>query len=183
MAPDSDQLEIDDFPVMLSQRALAGRVRRLATEITRDVAGLDPVFVGVLKGSLVFMSDLIRRLDFPLSIDFLAVSSYQGASSTGVVRILKDLDHPIGDRHVILVEDIVDSGQTLRYLAEYLWAQSPASLRICTLLDKLCRRTVAVDIDYIGHSFDDGYVLGYGMDHNQRHRNLPYIAVFDEDPD
>ncbi len=160
---------------MLSQRALAARVRRLAAEITRDVAALDPVFIGVLKGSLIFMSDLIRRLDFPLSVDFLAVSSYHGAASSGVVPILKDLGHPITARHVVLVEDIVDSGQTLRYLAEYLWASKPASLRICTLLDKAAGRTAAVD--YVGHRFDRGFVVGYGMDHNQHYRNLPYLAL------
>lgn len=182
MASDSPHPLPTDLPVILSKRALAARVRRLAREITRDLADLDPICIGVLKGSLVFMSDLIRRLDFPLSIDFLAVSSYQGASSSGVVRILKDLDHPITDRHVILIEDIVDSGQTLRYLAEYLWAQAPASLRICTLLDKSARRTAAVDIDYIGHRLDDGFVVGYGMDHNQHYRNLPYLAVL-HDPD
>ncbi len=165
---------------MLSRRALAARIRRLAAEITRDVATLDPVFIGVLKGSLIFMSDLIRRLEFPLSIDFLAISSYQGTTSSGTVRLLKDLDHPITNRHVVLVEDIVDSGQTLRYLANYLWACHPASLRICTLLNKISRRAVAVDIDYIGHRFDHGFVVGYGMDYHQRYRNLPYLGVIDE---
>ncbi|MDP6509247.1 MAG: phosphoribosyltransferase family protein [Chloroflexota bacterium] len=110
----------------------------------------------------------------------MAVSSYQGTTSTGVFRILKDLDQPIGGRHVVLIEDIVDSGQTLRYLAEYLWAQDPASLRICTLLDKISARTVAVDIDYVGHQFTDGYVVGYGMDYHQRYRNLPHLAVLEE---
>ena len=170
----------DDLEVMLSQRALASQVRRLAGEITHDVAALDPILIGVLKGSLIFMADLIRQLDFPLSIDFLAVSSYRGTTSTGVVRILKDLDQPIGGRHVVLIEDIVDSGQTLRYLAEYLWSQDPASLRICTLLDKISARTVAVDIDYVGHQFTRGYVVGYGMDYHQRYRNLSHLAILDE---
>lgn len=177
MPPDSPP----NVPVILSQRALAARVRRLAAEITLDVATLDPVFIGVLKGSLISMSDLIRRLDFPITIDFLAVSSYQGDTSTGVVRILKDLDHPITGRHVVLVEDIVDSGQTLSYLAKYLWASDPASLRICTLLDKPAARIVPVDIDYIGHRLENGFVVGYGLDYNQLYHNLPYLAVL-EDP-
>ncbi len=180
MPPDYPPHLPADLPVILSRRALAACVRRLAAEITRDVATLDPVFIGVLKGSLIFMSDLIRRLDFRLTIDFLAVSSYQGDTSTGVVRILKDLDHPITGRHVVLVEDIVDSGQTLSYLAKYLWASNPASLRICTLLDKPAARTVAVDIDYVGHRLENGFVVGYGMDYNQHYRNLPHLAVLEE---
>jgi hypoxanthine phosphoribosyltransferase len=159
----------DDHEVMLSKRALAGHVRRLAGEITRDVAALDPVLIGVLKGSMIFMADLIRLLDFPLSIDFLAVSSYQGTTSTGVVRILKDLDHPISGRHVVLIE--------VSYLAKYLRDQHPASLRICSLLDKISARTAEVDIDYVGHQFTRGYVVGYGMDYHQRYRNLPHLAV------
>ena len=162
---------------MLNQLDLDTIINRLACEITNDADDLDPVFIGVLKGSLIFMSDLIRQLDFPLTTDFLSVSSYQGTTSTGLVRILNDVAHPIANRHVILVEDIVDSGQTLHHVIAHLRLKNPASIRICSLLDKTARRITPVAISYIGHQFADGFVVGFGMDYRGYYRNLPYVGL------
>ena len=162
---------------MLSQLDLATTINRLASEIANDVADLNPVFVGLLKGSLIFMSDLIRQLNFPLTTDFLSVSSYQGTTSTGLVRILNEVEHPIANRHVILVEDIVDSGQTVHHVIAHLRLKNPASIRICSLLDKTARRLTPVAITYIGHQFTDGFVVGFGMDYQGYYRNLPYVGI------
>lgn len=162
---------------MLNQLELDTIINGLACEITNDVADLDPVFIGVLKGSLIFMSDLIRQLDFPLTTDFLSVSSYQGATSTGLVRILKDIDQPITNKHVILVEDIVDSGQTLHHVIPHLRSKNPASIRICALLDKVAKRITPIDINYVGYQFVDGFVVGFGMDYHGYYRNLPCIGL------
>lgn len=167
-----------DGPVhrLLTQGQISDRVRELGTEITRDYAGRDPMLVGVLKGSLIFMADLARAIDCPLAVDFMSISSYgDGARSSGVVRILKDLDEPLIGRHVILVEDIIDTGLTLTYLLNTLRARQPASLEICGLLDKSARRIVEVPLRYVGFEIPDEFVLGYGLDHKGRFRNLPDI--------
>jgi hypoxanthine phosphoribosyltransferase len=161
---------------LLTQPEIAARVRELGAQITKDYDGLDPMLVGVLKGSLIFVADLSRAIETPLSVDFMSISSYgDGANSSGVVRILKDLDEPLTGRHVILVEDIIDTGLTLTYLMNTLRARQPASLEICGLLDKTARRIIEVPIRYSGFEIPDEFVVGYGLDHHGRFRNLPDI--------
>lgn len=168
----------DIAEILITADQLAARVRALAVEISAAYAGQQPVLVAVLKGSVVFMADLIRSLTVPHAIDFMATSSYGAATeSTGVVRILKDLDESIEDQHVLIVEDIIDSGNTLHYLRGLLLARGPASLRIVTLLSKPSRRLVDVPIDWVGFEIPDRFVVGYGLDYAEHYRNLPYIAV------
>ncbi len=153
-------------------------VARLGREISRDYAGKDLLMVGILKGAVVFFSDLIRAIDIPLSMDFMAISSYGSATrSTGVVRIMKDLDKPIDGRHVILVEDIIDSGMSLAFLKQTLFARGAASMKVCVLLDKPERRRTHVDVDYRGFVIPDDFVVGYGLDYAELYRNLPVIGV------
>lgn len=162
--------------LLLAQEQIAARVRELGAEITREYEGRDPMLIGVLKGSLIFLADLARAISCPLAVDFMSISSYgDGARSSGVVRILKDLDEPLIGRHVILVEDIIDTGLTLTYLLNTLRARQPASLEICGLLDKSARRIVEVPLRYVGFEIPDEFVLGYGLDHKGRFRNLPNI--------
>ena len=164
--------------ILLSGQEIADRVSELGAQLAADYAGRDPVLVSVLKGSIIFLADLIRSMEMPVSLDLMEVSSY-GASTetTGQVRILKDLSKPIAGRDVIVVEDIIDTGLTLNYLLKYLRDRSPASIRICCLLDKPARRLAEIDIDYIGFTIPDRFVIGYGLDYNERYRNLPYIGV------
>ncbi len=168
--------------VMISKEEIQKRVAELGTEISKDYKGESILAICVLKGAVLFMSDLIRELNIETKIDFMAVSSY-GAStrSTGVVRILKDLDSNIEGENVIIVEDIIDSGLTLKYLKEYLLARDPKSLKICTLLDKPERRTADIKADYVGFSIDNKFIVGYGLDFNQKYRNLPYISYLEEE--
>ncbi|MGE5481919.1 MAG: hypoxanthine phosphoribosyltransferase [Bacteroidota bacterium] len=168
----------DVAEVLISASAIQGKVAELGQWITRDYQGKDLGLICILKGALIFMADLIRQIELPVTVDFMAISSYgAGTKSSGVVRILKDLDHPIEGQHILIVEDIVDSGLTLRYLIENLRSRRPASLRVCTLLDKPARRTVECNIDYNGFQIPDRFVVGYGLDYNERYRNLPYIGV------
>lgn len=172
-------LHPDIASVLLDPQQIQQRVQQLGQQIREDYAAVeDLLLVGVLKGSLMFMVDLARSLQRDVALDFIAISSY-GASTTtsGVVRVLKDLDTDIGGRNVIIVEDIVDSGLTLAYLRESLWRRNPASLRICTLLNKAERRTADVPIDYIGFEIPNEFVVGYGLDFAEHYRNLPYIGV------
>jgi hypoxanthine phosphoribosyltransferase len=165
--------------VLLSARDVQLRVRELALAIRRD-AGPAPVLhlVGVLKGAFMFLADLLRAIDGPVTCDFLAVSSYGAAdTSAGDVRLTRDLDQPIDGRDVVLVEDIIDSGRTLRYLQHLLATRRPRSLRTVCLLDKPARRQVDVQVDYIGFTIEDRFVVGYGLDLDERYRNLPYIGV------
>lgn len=173
------ELHNDIATVLLDQERIQARVRELAQEIARDYADVrDILLVGVLKGSVMFIVDLARSLQRELALDFIAISSYGAATTTsGVVRVLKDLDTDIGGRDVIIVEDIVDSGLTLAYLRESLQRRNPASLRICTLLNKPDRRTADVTIDYIGFDIPNEFVVGYGLDFAEHYRNLPYIGV------
>ena len=162
--------------MLLSADTIRERVREIGAEITRDYAGKRPVLVGVLNGALIFMADLMREIDLPLEAYMMAVSSYNGYESTGTVEIIKPLDADITGLDVILVEDIVDTGITLRRLLELLQAENPASLEVCAFLDKNSRRQVEVPIRYVGFEIPDEFVVGYGLDYNQRYRNLPYLA-------
>ncbi len=167
--------------VLIPAAKIEKRVNELARQISSDYIGKTPLIVGILKGAVFFVSDLLRRLSIPVKVDFMAVSSYEGTETTGEVKILKDLDMPIMGEHVILVEDIVDTGLTMARLIEILEARHPASLRVCALLDKPSRRKVDVPIHYIGFEIPDYFVVGYGLDYNQMFRNLPYIGVLDLD--
>ena len=167
--------------ILVQPDDLGHRVRQLAEEISRDYAGRDLLLVGVLKGAVFFLSDLMRRLEVPCEVDFMAVSSYGSSTeSSGVVRILKDLDTPIEGRDVLVVEDIVDSGLTLKYLLKTLRARDPASLEVCALLEKPERRKVDLQIKYTGFEIPNRFVIGYGLDHGERYRNLPYVAVLNQ---
>ena len=163
--------------VLISEAEIEAAVARIARQITADYRDKDPIFVGVLKGCFIFMADLMRHVEVPCAMDFVAVSSYSGTSSTGAVKINKDLGQDIEGRHVIIVEDILDSGVTLSYLKHYLLGRNPASIRIATLLDKPSRRKAEVFADYSCFEVPDAFVVGYGLDYNERYRNLPYIGV------
>lgn len=168
--------------ILIDEQTIQRRVKELASEISRDYSGTIPTLVSVLKGGIIFLSDLVRSLTILHEIDFMSVSSYNGGTeSSGVVRILADLSINIEKRDVIIVEDIVDTGLTLDYIRHILLARHPKSLRICTLLDKKTRRKVHVPIDYVGFEIPDVFVIGYGLDYGERYRNLPYIAVLEPD--
>jgi hypoxanthine phosphoribosyltransferase len=167
--------------ILVQRDDLAHRVRQLGEEISRDYQGRDLFLVGVLKGAVFFLSDLMRYLEVPCEVDFMAVSSYGSSTdSSGIVRILKDLDAPIQGREVLIVEDIVDSGLTLSYLLRTLKAREPASLEVCALLTKPERRKVDLPIRYVGFEIPNRFVIGYGLDHAERFRNLPFVAVLQE---
>jgi hypoxanthine phosphoribosyltransferase len=162
--------------VLISASQIQRRVGELGAQISRDYSGQAPMAVGVLKGVFFFMADLLRHISLPVSVDFMAISSYEGDSG-GAVTILKDLDLDIAEQHVLLVEDIVDTGMTLNRILERLWSHRPASLKVCALLDKRARRLVDVPLDYIAFEIPDEFVVGYGLDYRQRYRNLPFIGV------
>jgi hypoxanthine phosphoribosyltransferase len=165
-------------PILVQQDELARRVRDLGEQISAEYAGRSLFLVGVLKGALFFLSDLMRHLEVPCEVDFMAVASYGSSTdSSGVVRILKDLDAPIEGRDVLIVEDIVDSGLTLSYLLRTLRARDPASLEVCALLTKPERRKVDLPIRYVGFDIPNRFAIGYGLDHAERYRNLPYVAA------
>lgn len=166
--------------LLLTKEQIAARVKEMGDEITRDYEGVEGelVLIGILKGAIVFFADLIREIDLPLSMDFMAISSYGSATkSSGVVRILKDLDKDIVGKHVLVVEDIIDSGLTLSFLKDNLLSRGAASLKICTLLDKPERRKVDLHVDYAGFQIPDEFVVGYGLDYAETYRNLPDIGV------
>jgi hypoxanthine phosphoribosyltransferase len=164
--------------IIVQADELQHRIKQLAAEISRDYDGKDLLLIGVLKGAVFFLSDLMRELDIPCEVDFMAVSSYGSSTdSSGVVRILKDLDAPLEGRHVLIVEDIVDSGLTLQYLMRTLQARNPASLEVCALLTKPERRKVETPARYIGFEIPDKFAIGYGLDYAERYRNLPYVAA------
>ncbi len=167
--------------VLVSQADLSRRVSELAAEIDRDYAGRDLILIGILKGAVIFMSDLMRQLSTACEVDFMAISSYGSATdSSGVVRILKDLEIAIGGRDVLIVEDIIDSGLTLQYLQRNLRARDPRSLEVCALLTKPERRRVDLPIRYVGFEIPDRFAIGYGLDYAQRYRNLDYVAVLEQ---
>ena len=167
---------------LVAADALQARVRELAAEVSADYQGREPLVIGVLKGAVFFIADLLRLMTVPVELDFMAVSSYGSSThSSGVVRILKDLDIPIAGRHVLVVEDVIDSGLTLSYLLKNLASREPASLEICTLLTKPGHKRLNIPIRYVGFELPDAFVIGYGLDYSERWRNLPYIAVLELD--
>jgi len=171
-------LSRDVETVLIPAEELQARIAELGRQITTDYAGRSPLLVGVLKGAIVFMVDLVRNINLPLEVDFMAISSYGSSTeSTGVVRILKDLDQAIDGREVLVVEDIVDTGLTLRYIVENLRDRNPASVRICALLLKRKGRQTAPPLDYVGFEIPDQFVVGYGLDYAEHYRNLPFVGV------
>lgn len=168
----------DVLKVLISEKQLAARAQELGAQISQDYAGKTLVVVSVLKGSFIFMSDLLRAMDIHTEIDFMVVSSYDGGVvSTGAVKLLKDIYLPIEGRDVLIVEDILDTGKTLAYIREYISGRKPNSIKICTLLDKPERRVADVNADYVGFTIPDEFVIGYGLDYDEKYRNLPYIGV------
>lgn len=164
--------------VLLTEEEVDKRIQEIGEQISKDYAGEKVHLVCVLKGASFFMCELAKRITVPVSIDFMSVSSYGGdTKSSGVVRIVKDLDEPLTGKHVIVVEDIVDSGRTLSYLLDMLGSRGPADVKLCTLLDKPDRRVVDVKVDYTGFKIPDEFVVGYGLDYDQKYRNLPYIGI------
>jgi hypoxanthine phosphoribosyltransferase len=172
----TDQLE-DIAEILISSEEIATKVQELGRLIANAYAGQDLLLVSVLKGGVVFLTDLMRAIPMPLAIDFLAITSYGGKDAAGAVRILKDLDQDITGRHVLVVEDVVDTGLTLGYLLRTLQARQPMSLGVCTLLDRSVRRIVDLPIVFRGFEIPDRFVVGYGLDYQQRYRNLPFIGV------
>jgi hypoxanthine phosphoribosyltransferase len=171
-------MHADVEEILLIGEEVQARVAELGAQLAADYESREPVLVSVLKGSIIFLADLVRAMPIPLSIDLMEVSSYgTSTESSGQVRILKDLSTPIEGREVIVVEDIIDTGLTLNYLLRYLHDKGPASIRICCLLDKPARRLAPIDIDYRGFTIADRFVIGYGLDYGERYRNLPYIGV------
>lgn len=166
--------------ILISEEQIKSTVKSLGERVTRDYQGKNPLLICILKGSSVFFTDLIREIDLPLDIDFMAISSYGSNTVSGEVRLVKDLDSSIEGRNILIVEDIVDSGKTLAYLKRILNNRGAASIRIITLLDKPSRRVVPLSVDYTGFEIPDAFVVGYGLDFNEKYRNLPVIGVLDE---
>jgi len=164
--------------ILVSSEEIQAKVVELGKRITADYRGKNLLLLGTLKGAVPFIADLARAIELPLEIDYMAVSSYgNSTASSGIVRILKDLEGPVQQKHVLIVEDIVDSGQTLHYLMDVLWQRRPLSLRVCALLDKGRERIKPVELDYTGFQIPDRFVVGYGLDYAQRYRNLPYVGI------
>jgi hypoxanthine phosphoribosyltransferase len=163
--------------VLIPAERIRTRVEELGREIARDHRGKELTLVGVLKGSFVFLADLCRAVDLPLQIDFLGAASYQGASTSGEVRLTRDLSRPVEGRHLVLVEDVLDTGLTMRRLLDHLAAHRPAGLKICALLEKPGRARVPVKLDYRGFAIGDEFAVGYGLDFDELHRNLPYVGI------
>ncbi len=175
-------MNCDISAVLFDERRIQTRIREIGQEINADYNGKVPVVIGVLKGGFVFLSDLVRAITLPLEIDFLAISSYGvGTSSSGVVKIRKDVDIELENRDVIIVEDIVDSGLSLQYIKDYIWKHKPASLRTCVLLDKPEAHKIEISIEYVGFEVGDEFVVGYGLDFAELYRNLPYIGILKEE--
>lgn len=164
--------------ILISEEELAKRIKEMGAQLTEDYKGKDLMVVGILKGCMLYLSDLVRNIDLPLTMDFMVVSSYGSATkSSGVVRIIKDLEREIEGKDVLIVEDIVDTGLTLSYLIENLKTRNPNSVKVCSLLDKPDRRKVHVDIEYVGFQIPDEFVVGYGLDYDEVYRNLPFVCV------
>ena len=164
--------------ILYSKEVLEERIKELGQEISKDYSGKKLIVVGVMKGANIFVADLIRHLDVDIILDFIVVSSYgQSTETTGVIRLIKDLDENIDSEHVLIVEDIVDSGLTLDYLVKNFYTRHPKSIKICTLLNKVERRQVDMTVDYIGFQVPDEFIVGYGIDYAERYRNLPYVGV------
>ncbi len=167
--------------ILFSREKIATEIRRLGQEISRDYGDQEIMLVGVLKGSFLFIADLIREIESPSVVDFVRLASYgSGTQSSGLIEFRKELEMPIRDRDVIIIEDIVDSGYTLEALCNKLLLQQPRSLKVCTLIDKRARREVEIEADYVGITMDDGFIIGYGLDHDEHYRNLPDIYLVEE---
>lgn len=167
--------------VLISQEEVDKKIRSLGEQISKDYAGKELHLICVLKGGVFITCELAKNIDVPLSLDFMSVSSYgDGFVSSGRVKIIKDLDDSIEGKEVLIVEDIIDSGNTLKYLVDLLYSRKPSSIKICTLLDKPDRRTAEVEVDYVGFQIPDEFVVGYGLDYNQKYRNLPYVGVIEQ---
>lgn len=172
----------DIGPIFLTEAQIQERVAALGAQISQDYAGKDLVVIGVLKGVLFFMADLLRAITIPVTVDFLALSRYGPSEQThGVVSLTKDLNEPLADRHVLFVEDIIDTGFTTHFIMRNLHLREPASFKVCTLLNRTRRRIMEVDLAYVGFDIPDYYLVGYGLDFNERYRNLPYIVKFEPD--
>ncbi|MBS1112684.1 MAG: hpt [Nitrospirae bacterium] len=163
---------------LLTAGQIQGKVKELAREISKDYAGKDVIAVGILKGAFMFFSDIVRSIEIPLTFDFIIASSYVKSDTTGEVKIHYDVREDISDKHVLLIDDIVDTGITLNQIRERILTRTPLSLKICTFLDKRERREVDIPLDYVGYVIPNQYVVGYGLDYDNRYRNLPYISVF-----
>ncbi|MCB5260540.1 MAG: hypoxanthine phosphoribosyltransferase [Candidatus Cloacimonetes bacterium] len=175
-------MNCDISAVLFDEMRIQNRIREIGQQINHDYESKVPVIIGVLKGGFIFMSDLVRAISIPIEIDFLAISSYGvGTSSSGVVKIRKDIDLDITDRDVIIVEDIVDSGLSLQYIKDYIWKHKPASLRTCVLLDKPQAHKIETTFEYVGFEVGNEFVVGYGLDYAERYRNLPFIGILKEE--
>ena len=164
--------------VLFSEEQIAEKVQEIGAQITKDYEGKNPLIISVLRGSFIFMADLVRAVNIPCEVDFLSVSSYgSGTTSSGEVKIVKDFDNGIAGRHIIVVEDILDSGRTLSYLLSNLKARGAESIALCTFLDKPERRVVPVEVDYCGFTVPDEFIVGYGLDYDQKYRNLPFVGI------
>jgi hypoxanthine phosphoribosyltransferase len=167
--------------ILFSRKEIAATVKRLAAEINRDYRGKNPLLIGILKGSFMFMADLVRLLDFPLAVDFIRLSSYgSGRESSGKIKVVRGLSTPVKGRDVLVIEDIVDTGLTVAFLLDYLRKKRPSSLRLCALTDKPSRRRVPLAIDYLGFTVPNKFLVGYGLDWDEKFRNLPDICVIEE---
>jgi len=173
-------MENDIAEILVSEAAIRAKVAELGRQISQDYEGKNLLLVGLLRGAIVFLSDLMRAIDIPILLDFIGISSYGAATESGAVRLVMDLETDIAGRHVVIVEDIVDTGKTLSYLVQTLKARNPASLRICALLDKPDRRQVPIKVDYVGFEIADKFVVGYGLDFAEGYRNLPFVGVLKE---
>lgn len=168
----------DNIEILITEEEIKNRVRELGQEITKAYAGKKPHLVCILRGAVIFLSDLIRHIELPITIDFMAVSSYdKGTRSSGIVKIIKDLDESIEDREVLIVEDIIDTGLTLDHLTKIFWARKPKDVKICVLLDKEVRRMININLDFVGFKVPDKFIIGYGLDFNGFYRNLPYLGI------
>ena len=177
-----NSMNCDILSVLFDEAQIRERIRILGEQIDRDYADKTPVIIGILKGGFIFMSDLVRAISIHTELDFLAISSYgAGTSSSGVVKIRKDVDIELFERDVIIVEDIVDSGLSLQYIKDYIWKHRPASLRTCVLLDKPAAHKIETQFDYVGFEVGNEFVVGYGLDYGERYRNLPYIGILKEE--
>ncbi len=177
--PSHNPADIEE--ILVDQSTLAAKISELGARITADYEGRDLHLVTILKGSLPFLADLMRAIDLPVTVDMMGIASYNGTQSSGEARVTKDLDQPIAGRHVLVVEDIIDTGITLGYVLRNLRQRAPASVRVVTLLDKPANRGSVIEPDYVGFTVPDRFVIGYGLDWNERYRNLPYIAVLKAD--
>lgn len=168
----------NSIKVLFTEEEIKNRVKELGQEITRAYVGKKPHLVCILRGAVIFLSDLIRHIDLPITIDFMAVSSYgKGTKSSGIVKIIKDLDESIENKDVLIVEDIIDTGLTLEHLTKIFWARNPKDVKICVLLDKEARRIIDINLDFVGFKVPDEFIIGYGLDFNGFYRNLPYLGI------